>query len=143
MNIRSQVSMVFHLDKCIGCHTCSLACKNIWTDRKGTEYMWWNNVETKPGTGFPTLWEDQKKYRGGGEAANSHLKLKSTGKRQVVFNIFHNPSQPTLDDYYEPWTYDYKALFDSPEGNDQPTARPISLVTREYVNMEAGPNSDT
>ena len=53
MNIRSQVSMVFHLDKCIGCHTCSVACKNVWTDRKGAEYMWWNNVETKPGTGYP------------------------------------------------------------------------------------------
>lgn len=48
MNIRSQIAMVFHLDKCIGCHTCSVACKNIWTDRKGAEYMWWNNVETKP-----------------------------------------------------------------------------------------------
>ncbi len=65
MDIRAQVSMVFHLDKCIGCHTCSIACKNIWTDRKGAEYMWWNNVETKPGTGYPTLWEDQEKYRGG------------------------------------------------------------------------------
>ena len=53
MNVRSQVSMVFHLDKCIGCHTCSIACKNIWTDRQGAEYMWWNNVETKPGTGYP------------------------------------------------------------------------------------------
>ncbi len=29
MNVRCQVSMVFHLDKCIGCHTCSLACKNL------------------------------------------------------------------------------------------------------------------
>ena len=65
MNVRSQISMVFHLDKCIGCHTCSIACKNIWTDRPGTEYMWWNNVETKPGTGYPTLWEDQSTYRGG------------------------------------------------------------------------------
>jgi nitrate reductase beta subunit len=27
--------------------------------------MWWNNVETKPGTGYPTRWEDQKRYRGG------------------------------------------------------------------------------
>ena len=62
MNIRAQVSMVFHLDKCIGCHACSIACKNLWTDRTGTEYMWWNNVETKPGTGYPTLYEDQEKY---------------------------------------------------------------------------------
>src|ERR1039458_10456125 len=60
MNVRSQVSMVFHLDKCIGCHTCSLACKNLWTSRPGAEYMWWNNVETKPGTGYPTLYEDQE-----------------------------------------------------------------------------------
>jgi len=37
MDVRSQVSMLFHLDKCIGCHTCSIACKNIWTDRKGAE----------------------------------------------------------------------------------------------------------
>jgi len=41
--------------------------KNIWTDRKGTEYMWWNNVETKPGTGFPTQWENQDKYNDGRE----------------------------------------------------------------------------
>ena len=68
MELRSQVSMVFHLDKCIGCHTCTIACKNIWTDRKGTEYMYWNNVETKPGTGYPTRWggPDQIPRRLGG-----------------------------------------------------------------------------
>ena len=32
--------MVFHLNKCTGCHTCSVACKNIWTDYQGTEHMW-------------------------------------------------------------------------------------------------------
>ena len=143
MNVRSQVSMVFHLDKCIGCHTCSIACKNIWTDRKGTEYMWWNNVETKPGTGFPTRWEDQEKYNGGWEKTESgELKLKSQGKSDSLFNIFHNPNQPTMDDYYEPWTYDYQHLFNAPEGADQPTARPISMVTGEYINVEAGPNWD-
>ena len=84
MDVRSQVSMVFHLDKCIGCHTCSIACKNVWTDRKGTEYMWWNNVETKPGTGFPTKWEDQEKYRGGWEAGKDGLRLKSTGKARTT-----------------------------------------------------------
>ena len=65
MKVRAQVSMLFHLDKCIGCHTCSVACKNLWTDRKGAEYMWWNNVETRPGTGYPTGWEDQDHYKGG------------------------------------------------------------------------------
>ena len=62
MKIRSQVGMVLNLDKCIGCHTCSVTCKNVWTSREGTEYAWFNNVETKPGTGFPTDWENQEKY---------------------------------------------------------------------------------
>jgi nitrate reductase beta subunit len=142
MNVRSQIAMVFHLDKCIGCHTCSIACKNVWTDRKGTEYMWWNNVETKPGTGYPTSWEDQDRYNGGWEVKGDKLRLKSTGKGRVVLNIFHNPHQPSMDDYYEPWTYDYQNLFTAPEGPDQPTAIPLSLVTDKPMNVEAGPNWD-
>jgi len=134
--------MVFHLDKCIGCHTCSIACKNIWTDRQGTEYMWWNNVETKPGTGYPTFWESQDRYKGGWEKNNGSLHLKSTGKARVVANIFHNPHMPSMDDYYEPWTYDYQTLFNAPEGTDQPVARPVSRVTGEYMEIEAGPNWD-
>ena len=54
MKIRAQVGMVLNLDKCIGCHTCSVTCKNVWTSRDGVEYAWFNNVETKPGIGFPT-----------------------------------------------------------------------------------------
>jgi nitrate reductase beta subunit len=135
--------MIFHLDKCIGCHTCSIACKNIWTDRKGTEYMWWNNVETKPGTGYPTKWEDQKAYHGGWERdEKGRLRLKSTSKRRTVTNIFHNPTMPSMDDYYEPWTYKYEDLFDAPEGTDQPTARAVSMVTGDYIDIEAGPNWD-
>jgi nitrate reductase beta subunit len=134
--------MVFHLDKCIGCHTCSIACKNIWTDRKGTEYMWWNNVETKPGTGYPTLWEDQEKYNGGWKVENGTLQLRSTSKAKTVFNIFHHPQMPTLDDYYEPWTYDYQSLFNAPEGSDQPTAVPVSMITGELIQIESGPNWD-
>jgi nitrate reductase / nitrite oxidoreductase, beta subunit len=142
MDIRSQVSMVFHLDKCIGCHTCSIACKNVWTDRKGTEYMWWNNVETKPGTGYPTRWEDQDKYRGGWERTAKGLRLRSTGKARIIPNIFHNPYMPSLDDYYEPWSYDYQNLFNAPEGDDQPIARPVSKITGEHIEVEAGPNWD-
>ena len=142
MDVRSQISMVFHLDKCIGCHTCSIACKNIWTDRTGADYMWWNNVETKPGTGYPTAWEDQKKYSGGWEVNGDKLELKSTGKRRTITNIFHHPHQPSMDDYYEPWTYDYQNLFNAPEGPDQPTAKPISMITGEYIDIEAGPNWD-
>ena len=49
---------------------------------------------------------------------------------------------PSMDDYYEPWTYDYQTLFNAPEGTDQPVARPVSRVTGEYMEIEAGPNFD-
>lgn len=142
MNVRSQISMVFHLDKCIGCHTCSLACKNLWTDRRGTEYMWWNNVETKPGTGYPTLWEDQEKYKGGWERKGDAARLKLQGRLGALGNIFFNPYLPSLDDYYEPFTYRYQDLFTAPASDDQPTARPISMVTGQPMEIEAGPNWD-
>ncbi len=142
MDVRSQISIVFHLDKCIGCHTCSIACKNIWTDRKGAEYMWWNNVETKPGTGYPTEWENQEEYKGGWEKKGDKITLKGAGKLRGLKNIFHNPNLPILDDYYEPWTYRYQDLFDAPEGDTQPVARPISQITGEPMEIKAGPNWD-
>ena len=142
MDVRAQISMVFHLDKCIGCHTCSIACKNIWTDRKGAEYMWWNNVETKPGTGYPTKWEDQKIYKGGWEKSEDDIVLKGAGKMRGLINIFHNPHLPVIDDYYEPFTYKYLDLIESPAMDDQPTARPISLITGKPINIKMGPNWD-
>jgi nitrate reductase / nitrite oxidoreductase, beta subunit len=142
MEVRSQLSMVFHLDKCLGCHTCSVACKNVWTDRRGAEYMWWNNVETKPGTGYPTRWEDQQAYQGGWDRRNGRLRLKSTSRTRIVANIFHHPHMPTMDDYYEPWTYDYGELFGAAAQDDQPTARARSLVTGQPMDPEAGPNWD-
>ena len=56
MQVRAQIAMVMNLDKCIGCHTCSVTCKNVWTNRRGTEYVWFNDVETKPGIGYPKRW---------------------------------------------------------------------------------------
>jgi nitrate reductase beta subunit len=142
MDIRSQISMVFHLDKCIGCHTCSVACKNIWTDRKGAEYMWWNNVETKPGTGYPGKWEDQDIYKGGWQKNGDGIELRGAGKPKSLTNIFHNPHMPVIDDYYEPFTYKYLDLIESPAGDDQPTARPISMITGEPMDIKMGPNWD-
>jgi len=142
MRIQAQISMVFHLDKCIGCHTCSIACKNIWTDRQGAEYMWWNNVETKPGTGYPTQWEDQARYKGGWEKKGDRLKLRMNSRLGALGNIYYNPYLPTLDDYYEPWTYEYDNLINAPAGDDQPTARPISQITGQPLEIQAGPNWD-
>ena len=144
MNVRAQMSMVFHLDKCLGCHTCTVACKNIWTDRKGAEYMWWNNVETKPGTGYPTKWEDQEIYKGGWERDDKtgKIKLKGAGKLKGLMNIFHNPNLPVIDDYYEPFTYKYLDLIESEQKDEQPIARPISLITGKPIDIKMGPNWD-
>jgi len=58
----NQIAMVINLDKCLGCHTCTVACKNLWTNKGGREYMYWNNVESRPGEGYPRNWET----KGGG-----------------------------------------------------------------------------
>jgi nitrate reductase beta subunit len=142
MNVRAHMSMLFHLDKCIGCHTCSIACKNLWTDRKGAEYMWWNNVETRPGTGYPTQWENQDHYQGGWERKHSKLDLRLHSRLKGLGNLFFNPALPTLEDYYEPFTFKYQDLFDAPAGDDQPTAIPISLITGEPIDIKTGPNWD-
>ncbi|UNK16249.1 nitrate reductase subunit beta [Paenibacillus sp. N3/727] len=140
MKIKAQIGMVMNLDKCIGCHTCSVTCKNTWTNRKGAEYMWYNNVETKPGIGYPKQWENQDKYKGGWVLKNGKLELRSGSRANRLMNIFHNPDQPTIDDYYEPWDYDYEKLQQSPERKHQPVARPKSQITGEYMDLKWGPN---
>jgi nitrate reductase / nitrite oxidoreductase, beta subunit len=149
MNVRAHMSMLFHLDKCIGCHTCSIACKNLWTDRKGAEYMWWNNVETRPGSGYPIQWEDQEHFKGGwkftkgnGNGEKNKLELRLHSRTSALARLYYNPDLPSLEDYYEPFTFRYNDLFDAPEGNDQPTAIPVSMVTGEPLHIESGPNWD-
>ena len=143
MRVRAQMGMVMNLDKCIGCHTCSVTCKNVWTNRPGTEYVWFNNVETKPGRGYPRDYEDQERWNGGWTLdRRGKLKLKAGGRLKKLANIFWNPDLPSLDDYYEPWTYDYEHLINAPAGDVQPAARPKSLVTGEDLDLSWGPNWD-
>jgi nitrate reductase beta subunit len=52
-----QFAAVFNINRCIGCQTCTGACKATWTFSKGQEAMWWNNVESKPYGGFPQHWD--------------------------------------------------------------------------------------
>ncbi len=52
-----QFGAVFDINRCIGCQTCTMACRSTWTFADGQEYMWWNNVETKPYGGYPQHWD--------------------------------------------------------------------------------------
>lgn len=143
MRIMAQTAMVMALDKCIGCHTCSVTCKQAWTNRAGTEYVWFNNVETRPGQGYPRRYEDQERWRGGWELnRRGNLKLKSGGRLAKMFGLFASPVQPQLDDYYEPWTYDYQNLINAPAGDDFPVARPKSLITGKDTKITWSANWD-
>jgi len=52
-----QFAFVFNINRCLACQTCTMACKSTWTFSEGQEYMWWNNVETKPYGGYPQGWD--------------------------------------------------------------------------------------
>jgi len=142
MKIRAQIGKVLNLDKCIGCHTCSVTCKNVWTNREGVEYAWFNNVETKPGIGFPKDWENQKRWNGGWvRNRNGSLRPKMGSKWRILAKIFANPDLPEIDDYYEPFTFDYEHLQTAGESRTFPTARPRSLISGERMEkINWGPN---
>lgn len=142
MKVRAQIGKVLNLDKCIGCHTCSVTCKNVWTSRRGVEYAWFNNVETKPGIGYPKDWENQERWNGGWvRKKNGKLQPKQGGKWRSLANIFANPNMPSIDDYYEPFTFDYGHLQKSPEAKTMPTAQPVSVITGKKMDkIVGGPN---
>ncbi|MEM5425562.1 nitrate reductase subunit beta [Paraburkholderia ferrariae] len=142
MKIRAQVAMVLNLDKCIGCHTCSVTCKNVWTSRDGVEYAWFNNVETKPGIGYPKEWENQEKWNGGWvRNPNGKIEPRQGPKLKVLANLFANPNLPGIDDYYEPFTYDYEHLQKARLSQTPPTARPVSVITGKKMDkIHWGPN---
>ena len=106
MVTKRQISMVLDLNKCIGCQTCTSACKLMWTNRNGREYMYWNNVETMPGKGYP---RDYQKM-GGGFDQDGALKL---------------GQQPSMDDYGVPWEYNYtEALMTGTDPWLRPNVKP-------------------
>lgn len=155
MRVMAQLAMVMNLDKCIGCHTCSVTCKQAWTNRAGTEYVWFNNVETRPGQGYPRRYEDQERWRGGwtlkrpgrsvgvGWSGKTRaLTPRAGGRLRRLLNIFANPLMPSIKDYYEPWTYDYERLTTAPLSDDVPVARPRSLISGDPMKVEWSANWD-
>jgi DMSO reductase family type II enzyme iron-sulfur subunit len=120
--------MVFDLNKCLGCHTCTMACKTQWTDGRvdiplqnlpdnpeGLLYQYWNNVSTMPGRGYPRgIFTPEM---GGG---------------------FTNPTDPddwTVDplgplpeivkDYGAPWEYNYDEVLGSSAADEPPGTFPV------------------
>ncbi len=92
---KRQLAMAMDLNKCLGCQTCTIACKRLWTRDEGMEYMWWNSVNTMPGRGTPVDYEQM----GGGFDEN--------GKAR-------EGRLPTLEEYGDAWKFNYKEVFSSP-----------------------------
>ena len=77
---KRQLAWVFDLNKCIGCQTCSVACKVLWPGEDlGTESMWWMTVNTQPGLGMPRDWQTM-----GGGYVDGRLQL---GREPTVEEI--------------------------------------------------------
>ena len=143
MRVMAQLGMVMNLDKCIGCHTCSVTCKQAWTNRAGVEYAWFNNVETRPGQGYPRTYQDQERWNGGWVLdKKGRLRLRDGGRFKKLSHIFSNPKLPTISDYYEPWTYDYETLVNAPAQENIPVARPMSLISGKPMQVRWSANWD-
>lgn len=93
-----QLAFVIDLNKCMGCHTCTIACKTLWTNDKGMDHMWWMKVNTLPGRGYPKDWE---KMGGGYDAAEQLVLGKS----------------PDEADYGTPMEFNYEEVFYGGSGN--------------------------
>ncbi|MGE5760460.1 MAG: nitrate reductase subunit beta, partial [Gemmatimonadota bacterium] len=70
------------------------------------------------------------------------LQLKAGGRLRKLLSIFYNPNLPTIDDYGDPWTYDYQTLIDAPLGTPNPSARSISALTGRDMKVTWGSNFD-
>jgi ethylbenzene hydroxylase subunit beta/complex iron-sulfur molybdoenzyme family reductase subunit beta len=95
-----QLAMVFDLNKCLGCHTCAMACKTQWTGREGMDSMWWTVVNTLPGRGTPRDWEAS----GGGFEGDGRPR---PGR------------MPSREDFGEAWKFNFDEVFYAGKGTRQ------------------------
>src|SRR5438105_12522907 len=90
-----QFTFAFNINRCIACQTCSMADKSTWLFSKGQEYMWWNNVETKPYGGYPQFYDVKvaqlvEQVKPGGQVWNTRVGRKHHARYGVFegFRIF-------------------------------------------------------
>ncbi len=142
MKIRAQIAMVLNLDKCIGCHTCSVTCKNVWTSRDGVDTPGSTMSRPSRASAIRRIGRTRRSGRAAGSRqANGRLEPRMGGKFRVLAKIFANPDLPEIDDYYDPFTYDYAHLQSAPLSQASPTARPQSVITGKRIEkIEWGPN---
>ena len=102
-----------------------------------------NNVETKPGVGYPRRSRTRNDGTAAGRwTAKGRLQLKAGGRVRKLASIFYNPDLPTIDDYGDPWTYDYQTLIQAPPGTRNPSAHSISALTGKDMDVKWGSNCD-
>ena len=145
-----QLQIVFDLNKCLECHTCTMADKLMWTNRSGREYMYWNNVETMPGHGYPKGWGNFKNQTstGEGEVLGGGFKDvvleegRTDGKVKSRGPVMRDGNDPTLEDHYGiPWEYNYEAVFQEGRSHDTPGATgPRPHYKGKEVKPKWGPN---
>ncbi|MBR7498505.1 nitrate reductase subunit beta, partial [Klebsiella pneumoniae] len=72
---------------------------------------------------------------------NGKLQPRMGNRAWLLGKIFAHPHLPGMEDYYEPFDYDYQNLHNAPEGKHQPIARPRSLITGQRMDkITSGPN---
>lgn len=112
MPAKRQIAIVIDTNKCMACQTCTVACKELWTNGKGMDHIWWMKVNTLPGRGYPRDWEKM----GGGYNAQGKVVI---GKR------------PETQDYGGSWGFNHEEVFYGGKGGkvrlepkDKPTWGP-------------------
>jgi DMSO reductase family type II enzyme iron-sulfur subunit len=79
IEVKRQIAMVIDLNKCLGCQTCTIACKKLWNQDSGADYTYWNNVETLPGAGYPHNWAQKGGRTGKGDIKRGEIPDLDTG----------------------------------------------------------------
>lgn len=133
MKIRSQVGMVLNLDKCIGCHTCSVTCKTSGPAAKGWSTRGSITWKVNPAPASRPTGKTREMEGRLIRKINGKLQPRMGNRAMLLGKIFANPHLPGIDDYYEPFDYDYQNLHNAPESKHQPIARPRSLITGQRM----------